>query len=91
MGKYINSIGDDTSGASYQDKCALLERNGAQKVEPKSFQKDLVCVVNNGPFAAAGYAYSEREFDYFYTGFEKGSDPRPHQWYILPNAADYAE
>lgn len=43
-------------------KLRFLLADGAKLVdEPLKFQEDLVCVVDNGFFEAAGYAFNERE------------------------------
>lgn len=38
-----------------------------------------VCLVNNGPFTAAGVAFSESEFN----AFARPSDLRPKIWYLV--------
>jgi len=50
---------------------------------PTSFDKvpekmALICVVNNGPFEAAGYCFDEREFECF-----THPDPRPRTWLLM--------
>ena len=60
MGKYINGI-----GTTYTEKIkALKEQHGAIETD-SSFKKNLVCVINNGFFAAAGYADTEEERNAF--------------------------
>ena len=54
--------------------------------KPASFQdvpqdKAIICVVNNGPFEAAGYAFSEREFEVF-----AGPDTRSKTWMLMDKA-----
>ena len=46
----------------------------------------MVCVVDNGHFAAAAYAYDQREWKAFNT-----YDGRMKQWYTLTNVEKYAE
>ena len=40
----------------------------------------LVCLMDNGPFTAAGVAFDEREFVAFN---DDPTDTRPKQWYIV--------
>ena len=52
--------------------------------EPVSFKdipkdKALICVVDNGPFEAAGFAFDNREFEVF----SAPGDPRPKRWMIM--------
>ena len=39
-----------------------------------------VCIVNNGPFTAAGVCFDELE----YAAFNSPDDYRPKSWYYLP-------
>ena len=59
MGKYINGI-----GISFEAKVANLKKKHNAIETDASFKKDLVCVVDNGLFGAAGWAYDEREFEH---------------------------
>ena len=86
MGKYVNAVDGTVLGASYRDKCTGLKEAGAKETSGDYYQKDLVCVVDNGHFAAAGYAYSEGEYEYF-----AREDGRPKTWFILKNASEYAD
>lgn len=64
MGYYINetSKGDALPAKGKLEK--LLE-DGATIVDGKTFQENMVCVVENWMFDAAGYAYSEEEMAAF--------------------------
>lgn len=88
MGKYINSIEGTHIGTTAEEKIAFLISRGAELIEgePEIFEEGLVCVVNNGVFAAAGYAYSEREMNDF-----KRPDGRPKFWLRFPDAEKYAK
>ena len=85
MGKYINQ----TSGGNPLPatlKAAELVKDGATIVFNPKFQENLVCVVNNGPFEAAAYCYSQTEFDHF-------NDPKDYRakiWLTYPHAKELA-
>lgn len=82
MGYYINEINGKKLGTSFQEKCEGLIEGGATEDLGTTFKKDLVVVVDNGLFAGAGYAFSEREFEIF-----SMPDARRKRWFIVPNAA----
>ncbi len=87
MGKYLNVDSKGKSlGSSYMAKVVNLMEDGAVEVSDTIFQDNLVCVVNNGMFAAAGYAYDEGEFEEF-----KHNDGRPKTWLVYPYAKDLAQ
>jgi hypothetical protein len=88
MGKYINQTSKGGVGASANAKCAALIADGAVEItQPSGFQPNLVCVVDNGPFAAAAYCYNEREFaDFIYWG-----DRRPKRWFVWDKVEQFAE
>lgn len=46
----------------------------------KRLDEAVICVVDNGPFEAAGFAYNERELD----AFADILDPRPKRWVAIP-------
>jgi hypothetical protein len=87
MGKYLNVNSKGRSlGASYMAKVGNLMDDGAVEVSDAEFQDNMVCVVDNGMFAAAGYAYDEREFEVF-----RRPDGRPKTWLVYPYAKDLAQ
>ena len=77
MGNYINPKG--------KTKEEFLEEFGLELQNPP-FWNDIardnldypVCLVNNGPFTAAGIAYSESELEVF-----KRPDGRPKRWFLV--------
>jgi hypothetical protein len=87
MGMYVNtdSKGKDI-GASFESKIASLLADGAVQTNGKEFEKDLVCVVDNGFFAAAGYCFNERE----YACFSDTSDTRRKAWFTYEHVVDVA-
>ncbi len=76
MGYYIQ-----VQAVNYSDKCQILQnRMGATPTDP-SFKENLVCVVDNGPFAAIAYCYSKEEFEEF------NATKRKKSFFVLPDAA----
>ena len=85
MGYYINQINGKLLPA--KNKAQFLIENGAKKVEGKiEFQENLVCVVENAFFDAAGFTFSQDEMDVFNNPY----DNRPKTWLIVPDAAKLA-
>lgn len=84
MGKYVNT---DSKGNQLpaSGKVQALVADGAE-VTDASFKPNLVCVVNNGFFEAAGYAFCEEEFE----AFNQPSDTRPKTWLVYEHAAELA-
>ncbi len=81
MGYYINknSKGELLSPIN---KTQALIADGA-KITTARFQPNLVCVVENGLFDAAGYCFSKEEFEQF----NNPNDDRPKTWLIYEHAA----
>lgn len=74
MGFYLNP--------SEQTKEDFLQEHGVKIEAPFWPTRDdvaLVCWIDNGPFAAAGVAYSEAEMK----EFNDPSDPRFRIWYLV--------
>lgn len=85
MGYYINQINGKILPA--KNKAEFLIENGATKVEGKvEFQENLVCVVENAFFDAAGYAFSQGEMEVFNHPY----DNRRKTWLVVPEAAKLA-
>lgn len=88
MGKYINSINGIPAPDRGKARFILENDSTAKAIDPPTeFVDGLVCVVDNGPFEAAGYAYSENEM----RAFLRGTGGRPKQWLLVPKAAEYAK
>jgi len=84
MGKYINQTSKRPLGSSYSEKCIALVEDGAVQIrKPDTFQENLVCVVDNVMFAAAGYAYDKNEF-------ASPTDDRIKAWFIWDKVKEYA-
>jgi hypothetical protein len=81
MGYYINKT--STGKLLDRDKVQELIRDGAIIVTGNEFVPNLICVVNNGIFEAAGYAYSENEYKAF-----REPDGRKRTWLVHPQAAE---
>ena len=82
MGKYINQdLNKKPLGAIL--KAVDLIKSGANPIdEPTTFDqypgKSIVCVVKNGFFDAASWAYCQSKLDCF-----KREDGRPKDWLII--------
>ena len=89
MGKYINKTSTGLIlGASFNEKIKALVEDGAKEVPtPTEFVPNLICIMDNGPFAAAGYADDEREFNYF----KSSGDHRPKRWFTYEHAPALAQ
>lgn len=86
MGYYIQT-------SSHFDKAADLVRDGAEVVEIKKGEapgylsampsnKALVCVMDNGPFEAAGLCFDAGEAE----AFDGPTDTRPRKWLVMDKA-----
>ncbi|MFW6311879.1 MAG: hypothetical protein ACOC1K_06560 [Nanoarchaeota archaeon] len=83
MGYYIdsNSKGETLPAIG---KVSMLVKDGAVRIpsDKLKFQPNLVCVVENPWFDAAGYCFSEDEFEAF-----NRPDGRPKHWLVYKHAA----
>lgn len=87
MGKYINQTSAGLIGPTANQKCTALINDGAVEIEqPEQWEQNLVCVVDNGMFAAAGFCFDEREFRVF----TSPGDYRPKRWFIWEPVEQYA-
>lgn len=87
MGYYINKINDQRLPDKGKADFILKNIPGSKTIsEPDVFKDDIVCVVYNRHFDAAGYAYDSDEMNAF-----KYPDGRNKTWMIVPNAKKYAE
>lgn len=86
MGKYIQ-------GPTVGKADDILQKHGGTEVTsaiPASFSdipdgQALICVVENGPFDAAGYLSDEREFNYWIKESAL-TDPRPRRYLLIDKA-----
>lgn len=86
MGKYVNETSFGPIGTSAAMKCAaIIADDGNEIEEPKVFIENVVCVVDNGYFGAAAYAYDENELKDF-----KRPDGRPKRWFIWNKVKEFA-
>ena len=86
MGKYINQ---DSKGnpLPHHGKTRALIEDSATVIKNPSWQKDLVCVVDNGLFEAAAHCFDEREF----MNFNDPMDHRRKTWLSYPHAERLAK
>lgn len=84
MGFYINqdSKGNPLPASGKYD---ALIRDGGKPSDGREWSIDLVCVVDNGTFDAAAYAYSLSEMEFF-----KRENRRTLKWLTHPMAAKLA-
>jgi hypothetical protein len=87
MGLYINQLRDGRPLPAQNKARFLIENAGATVIDvPKSesdWRANMVCVVENGPFDAAGYAWTPREM----MDFAHPTDHRRKTWLIVPDVA----
>lgn len=87
MGYYINKLpnGESLPSNGKADKI-LSSIEGAEEIkQPSQWEEDIVCVVDNGPFEAAAYAFCPEELNVF-----ARPDGRPKRWLKVPNAKSIA-
>ncbi len=81
MGYYVNT---NSKGEPLgRLKVEGLLADGGTMVDGKEFLPNLICVVDNGVFMAAGYCYSEQEYQEF-----KNPDGRRKSWIVHPQAKE---
>jgi hypothetical protein len=54
--------------------------------QPTTWQPNLVCVVENGPFDAAGFAFDPNEMAAFLYSNPSHPDRRRKRWLVVPDA-----
>ena len=84
MGKYVNNTSKGTQLPAV-GKAQLLIEDGATEVDGETFVENMICVVDNGAFEAAAYAYSESEYKEF-----KRPDGRSRVWLTHPKVKEMA-
>lgn len=85
MGMYVN-VDSKGNALSAQGKARELISDGATIVSDDKFLDNMICVVENGFFDAAGYAFDEEEFNEF-----KHPDGRRKTWLVHPKAKQLAK
>lgn len=88
MGKYINKTTKQPSiGSSFHEKERALLADGAVRVNSSQFIDNMVCLVDNGHFAAAAYLYSEQE----YLAFRHDCSGREAKYFRYDNVKEVAD
>jgi hypothetical protein len=84
MGHYLEYLPDGSPLLSQNKADQLLSIPQARQIfpPPKTWEENLVCVVENGPFDAAGYVFNQRELEAF-----SYPDSRRKTWLHVPDAA----
>lgn len=80
MGAYVNPPGQNKE--KWLEENATQISQGAAKRIAKNINNGAttelpVCLVDNGPFKAAGICFEKREFD----AFSRSDDSRPKKWF----------
>jgi hypothetical protein len=87
MGYYINQDSRGLPiGSSAAEKTRSLVADGATIISGNEFVPNMVCVINNGAFGAAGYCFDEQE----YKNFNHPTDNRTKVWLQYEHAKDLA-
>lgn len=87
MGRYINEIGGNPLPRTGKATAILSVNPEARRIpEPTEWSDDLVCVIENGIFDAAGYAFSPEQMQAF-----KEPCGRRKTWLLVPGAAELAK
>ncbi len=86
MGKYINKVKDQSLGTSFESKCNVLINNGAILTYPLEYEQNIVCVVDNGMFAACIYIDSESTYN-----MVKTNDGRLKKWFSMNNPEQWID
>jgi len=85
MGRYINKT--STGKGLLWTKVNDLINDGAREIDPPTeWRPNLVCVIDNGAFEAAGYAFDEREMKIFLS-----PDSRKKVWLEYSHAEAVAD
>lgn len=89
MGVYIQH---DSEGKNLpmKGKALALKLDGATVVSGTEFVPNMICVVENGSFDAAGWAFDEREFEAFHYG-EYKRDKRVRTWFVVDDIRKYVD
>jgi hypothetical protein len=86
MGKYINQDSRTLPlGSSFEQKVRSLIADGATRISNEEFVPNMVCVVDNGHFGAAGYCYDQTEYNVW-----KHPDGRNKTWLQYEHAEKLA-
>lgn len=75
MGLYLEKLSTGERLRSLHRADQLIADGATEVKYPQTYDPHLVCVVQNGPFDAAGWAYSKREMQVF-----ARLDGRPRRW-----------
>ena len=80
MGVYVNP--PDQSKESWLEQHGMVVANPSWEGRPEGTLP--VCLVDNGPFKAAGVTHNKAEFDHFSNSGPDLGDYRPRIWYYVP-------
>lgn len=81
MSSYVNPQNGLSKETWLKNNCSSGPLSAIRPWESELYKEQLpVCLVDNGPFTAAGITYSEHEFN----DFNNPHDHRSKEWYIVP-------
>jgi hypothetical protein len=79
MGYYIQGPAHGKADMIVQEHGGRILASTPRSLSEVEDEEAIICVVDNGPFEAAGYAYSDDEL----RAFQEPSDFRPKTWVVM--------
>ena len=79
MGRYIQGPAKGKVGHIVENLGGLIVSQNEASKEIDSDDLAVICVVDNGPFEAAGYCFSRQEFEVF----TRPGDNRPKTFLVM--------
>lgn len=82
MGFYINPTDQTKEDFLFKNGHLIRDKHAKDVLSGKLFEGKFlpVCLMDNGPFTAAGIAYDEAEIE----AFQVEGDRRPKTWFAIP-------
>lgn len=88
MGYYVNETQNGYLGTNFEEKCSAFLNVGAVELDNSEiFVQNMICVVDNGLFAAAAYLYNEDEWK----KFTNPTDTRKKRFFQWDKAEEYSK
>lgn len=83
MGFYVDVVNGDYLNAQRKADQILEKVPGAVETDGLAFNPNLICVIENPTFDAAGWCYNRREHMEFFMD----RSGRPKRWIVVPDIA----